>query len=64
MVISDRIRRYVEIMKFEENRSITISIGVSSFSSNDRTFSKEDLIRTADEALYRAKTAGRNRAAV
>lgn len=42
--------------------SVTISIGVAEGSS--RTRAVEDVIRAADQALYRAKRAGRNRVEV
>lgn len=42
-----------------EARKITISIGVSAFP--ECTDSREELIKLADEALYQAKQAGRNR---
>ena len=44
----------------EEVINIAISLGVASTGTPDVT-RKEDLIRAADAALYRAKEAGRNR---
>src|SRR6266436_88545 len=44
----------------EEVIHIAISLGVASTGTPDVTH-KEDLIRAADAALYRAKDAGRNR---
>jgi diguanylate cyclase (GGDEF)-like protein/PAS domain S-box-containing protein len=38
---------------------VTLSIGVAAFPDHGRT--TEDLLRSADDALYRAKTAGRDR---
>jgi diguanylate cyclase (GGDEF)-like protein len=43
-------------------RNITLSIGVAQLKSNTRA--PEDLIALADQALYRAKTSGRNRVEV
>jgi diguanylate cyclase (GGDEF)-like protein len=37
---------------------LTVSVGVATL--NDDTTSEEDLVRRADEALYRAKADGRN----
>lgn len=39
-------------------RKVTISMGISSFNKGDRA---EDLVRRADEKLYRAKRQGKNR---
>jgi len=61
MVFAEKIRRLVEkhIFRFEDIViPITISIGVSS--AWDELESPEDLIKAADENLYKAKDAGRN----
>jgi diguanylate cyclase (GGDEF)-like protein len=60
-LIADRLRKYVEMMRFDENRNITISIGIGFLDAHDKARTKEDFIKTADEALYRAKASGRNR---
>lgn len=60
-VLAERLRNYVQTLKFKENRAITISIGVGFFDGSDTAFRKEDLIKMADGALYRAKAGGRNR---
>lgn len=62
---AERIRRAVEekeIRVYDEDLKITISIGISVFPEHAGT--KETLIEKADEALYRAKQAGRNRVCV
>ncbi len=62
LVFAEKIRRLVERTKFTfENTDIpiTISIGVSTV--NPELQHVEDLIRVADEYLYAAKDAGRNR---
>ncbi len=41
--------------------AVTISIGIGCFDGKSKDFTKEDLIRISDAALYRAKEAGRNR---
>lgn len=46
----------------EETAGITISLGVASY--NDKIIREEELIKNADEALYKAKQNGRNRVEV
>lgn len=61
---ADLIRRAVEALAIPHADSVpgvvTVSIGVASLRP-DRDRSEQDLLRMADEALYRAKNAGRNR---
>ncbi len=59
--ICERIRSAVEAQEYHDEleRSPTISIGVAERVENTR--SPEELVRLADDALYRAKEAGRNR---
>jgi diguanylate cyclase (GGDEF)-like protein/PAS domain S-box-containing protein len=63
--IAEKIRREVETLKMPHERShisdfLTISIGVvSAIPKNNMT--SLDLIKCADEALYKAKEEGRNR---
>jgi two-component system, cell cycle response regulator len=62
--IAERIRSKVETEPFAIHRGmrqipVTVSIGVAQISSSDMT--SEDLMRRADEALYKAKSDGRNR---
>ncbi len=64
MILADSIRKAVAIKELkrkstgEQYGHVTISIGVSSFRPGD---SANDLIKRADEALYRSKKSGRNR---
>lgn len=60
--LAERLRQLVESQVFEEGKSVgvTVSIGVSGWKPFFRE-NFEALIRTADEALYRAKGEGRNR---
>jgi len=60
-ILAERLRRQVETASFEGNINITISIGLSFFDGKDTSFTKENFIKDADEALYRAKSRGRNR---
>lgn len=64
--IGERIRDAVEFLgrsvAKEGMEPITVSIGVASVS--DGSFTAEELIRRADEAVYAAKKAGRNNVAM
>jgi diguanylate cyclase (GGDEF)-like protein/PAS domain S-box-containing protein len=62
--IAERVKRNVAETNFpnekvQPNGDLTVSIGVATFSSRISTVT--DLIREADNALYRAKKAGRNK---
>ena len=60
--IAERLRQLVEvhpIRAYDELLSQTISIGMAEFPKHGRTL--ETLIECADQALYAAKQAGRNR---
>jgi diguanylate cyclase (GGDEF)-like protein/PAS domain S-box-containing protein len=64
IVIAERVRKNVSEANFpnekvQPNGDLTVSVGVASFSSKISTVT--DLIREADNALYRAKRAGRNK---
>lgn len=56
--LAEKIRTKVESYNFEGVDRVTISLGVCQFSKGD---SEDDLIKSADDALYRAKNSGRNR---
>jgi diguanylate cyclase (GGDEF)-like protein len=63
--VAERIRKSVEAAAIRNpgsrvSRQVTISIGVA-VQTADEAISSEQLQRLADEALYRAKQAGRNR---
>jgi two-component system cell cycle response regulator len=62
IAMAERLRASVGQMVFPppmETLSVTVSLGVSAYPS-DSVDSVDQLIRMADEALYRAKAAGRN----
>ncbi|PJZ70697.1 hypothetical protein CH373_07140 [Leptospira perolatii] len=57
--VAERIRKSVEQHRFEEVPwRITVSIGVSSLKKSQ---TMEDLLKTVDENLYKAKSRGRNK---
>lgn len=61
LVVGEKLRRRVEIERFEEDRQIlvlTISVGISTFPMDAREM--DDLIDHADLGLYEAKDRGRN----
>lgn len=63
-ILGQRIRRGIEQMKinFEEKPiSITISCGLACNNFTDQPITRSDIIRKSDQALYAAKTNGRNR---
>jgi diguanylate cyclase (GGDEF)-like protein len=59
---ADRIREVVAKYPFSHGKVITASFGVSSL-PDDEAGTAEDLFRSADEALYTAKRAGKNQVA-
>jgi two-component system cell cycle response regulator len=66
MVVGERLRQKIAGERFripesEESIEVTVSIGISSLASTQDT--PEILLKRADEALYEAKRAGRNRVA-
>jgi len=62
LVLAERIRSTIEETETEFNDMrlrTTVSIGLSAYPSDDIK-SEEDLIKAADDALYRAKASGKN----
>ncbi|MBN2107700.1 MAG: diguanylate cyclase [Deltaproteobacteria bacterium] len=65
--VAERIRQAIEAHPFvtEEGApmaSLTVTIGLSSLP--DRASTKKDLIRTADIAMYKGKTSGKNKVVI
>lgn len=60
LLYADRIRQVLATHPFPHGRRVTASFGVASL-PEDVTPATDDLIRAADDALYAAKRAGKNR---
>lgn len=64
LALSEKLRYAIESLDIAHKRSpygkVTISLGFATLAANTG-FTESDLIRLADEALYRAKGGGRNR---
>lgn len=56
--LAEKLRQSVEQFSFDEVNKVTISIGVSQLNMQDNR--SEEIIKRADEALYKAKEEGRN----
>jgi diguanylate cyclase (GGDEF)-like protein len=61
-IVAERVRARVERIYIPEFGNLTASIGVASFPAH--ASSRSELFRAADDALYAAKRAGRNRVCV
>ncbi|MDK2124980.1 sensor domain-containing diguanylate cyclase [Parachitinimonas caeni] len=63
LLVAERIRERIEALSVlvQDNQPVhvTVSIGLAMLASEDQTI--EDTLRRADQALYAAKAAGRNR---
>jgi len=57
-IVAEKLRAQIEAHHFKHDRQITASFGVAQI-SNDINI--EQLVKQADDALYKAKKAGRNR---
>jgi len=60
---ADRIRQVLATYPFANGRRVTASFGIAAL-PEDVAPAADDLIRAADEALYAAKRAGKNRVSV
>jgi diguanylate cyclase (GGDEF)-like protein len=62
LIVAERVRARVETILIPEFGNLTASIGIASFPHHAN--SRAELFRAADDALYAAKRAGRNRVCV
>ena len=62
LVVAERVRARIEGIYIPEFGNLTASIGIASFPAH--AASRAELFRAADDALYAAKRAGRNRVCV
>jgi diguanylate cyclase (GGDEF)-like protein len=62
LLVAERVRARIEQIQIPEFGNLTASIGIASFPAN--ASSRTELFRAADDALYAAKRAGRNRVCV
>jgi two-component system cell cycle response regulator len=65
-VVAERLRQEIAAHRVTLNGgrdeiSVTVSIGISSTEEGSKDDTGQKLIKRADEALYAAKTGGRNR---
>jgi len=60
-IVAERIRRRIESTPMD-GKTVTVSIGVSAYPEHGED--TDSLIRAADEAMYKAKRAGKNRVAI
>jgi len=62
--VAERIRAAVEGHSWPAGRETTISAGVAAQMPRSSELKINELVSTADEALYRAKAGGRNRVSI
>ena len=70
-LVAERLRKHVESVNFIRNEKLrdsqhlkcTVSLGIATFPSPDLV-TPQDLMKTADSALYAAKGSGRNRTVI
>jgi diguanylate cyclase (GGDEF)-like protein len=63
LIVAEKLRRVVAECEFPGvARPVTLSIGIAQYPLHGET--RDELIKSADNALYVAKQAGRNRCAL
>ena len=60
MKLAEKLRHIIESHKFKKVGQVTISLGVTEYSSSDKDI--DEVVKRADNALYLSKKNGRNRA--
>ncbi|MBF0558110.1 MAG: diguanylate cyclase [Nitrospirae bacterium] len=55
--LTEKVRIFIEKYNFEQAGTLTISCGITQFTDQD---TPDSLIKRADDALYKAKSSGRN----
>ena len=60
MKLAEKLRRIIESHTFKKVGQVTISLGVTEYSSSDKDI--DEVVKRADNALYLSKKNGRNRA--
>jgi diguanylate cyclase (GGDEF)-like protein len=66
-IVAERVRRAAEehVYRYREFLvRVTVSIGIASYPANSRIGDEDALLKSADDALYRAKEASRNKVMV
>ncbi len=64
MEVAEGIRKSIEGIAIEKRMisvKVTVSIGVSRCKAGESTYNIDELLMSADRALYQAKSRGRNR---
>jgi two-component system cell cycle response regulator len=66
LIVAERVRGMVQDHTFRyegKDYKVTVSVGVTGTTGEDKALTSHELIRLADEKLYQAKSEGRNRIA-
>lgn len=58
VILANNLKQIIEKTDFTTKEKITVSVGVSTFNEN---LNQEELLKLADNALYKAKNSGRNK---
>jgi len=67
LVLAERIRQFVEELEVKIDNQVlkvTISLGITSYDPAKGKRKKEEIIESADKALYNSKNTGRNKLSI